>query len=316
MHRNTQPKRRRTSLAGALHTTSRGQKQDRKKNLPASSRLRYAIEMASRLKDKWVLITGASSGFGAGAARAFGAEGCKLLLGARRMDRLEQISKEARQAGAAECHFHFLDVSKTSSVREFVDWAREKLPESSAAGANAGRPLHVLINNAGGALGLDPVIEGKDEDWETMLQTNVLGVLRMTRAVLPLLAHDSGSSILNIGSYAARAAYEGGAAYCAAKAGELQLTRALRLELSGTGIRVSSIDPGLAETEFSVVRFKGDAARAKKPYEGTHPLVAEDIAEILVWVASRPPHVNIDEMLIKPVDQAAMHKVYRRTKQV
>jgi NADP-dependent 3-hydroxy acid dehydrogenase YdfG len=134
----------------------------------------------------------------------------------------------------------------------------------------------------------------------------------MTRAALPLMLNNPGGSIINIGSYAARAVYEGGAAYCAAKAGELQITRTLRLELSGTGLRVSSIDPGLAETEFSLVRFKGDTARAKKPYEGTHPLVAEDIAEILVWVASRPPHVNIDEMLIKPVDQAAMHKVFRR----
>jgi len=115
-----------------------------------------------------------------------------------------------------------------------------------------------------------------------------------------------------MGSFAAHTAYEGGSAYCAAKAGELQITRVLRLELNGTGIRVGTVDPGLAETEFSLVRFKGDAARAKKPYEGTNPLVAEDVAEILVWVASRPPHVNIDEVLVRPVDQAAMHKVYRR----
>lgn len=145
-----------------------------------------------------------------------------------------------------------------------------------------------------------------------MLQTNVLGVLRMTRAALPLMVNNPGGSIINIGSFAAYTAYEGGAAYCAAKAGELQITRTLRLELNGTGLRVCSVDPGLAETEFSLVRFKGDEAKAKKPYEGTQPLVAEDIAEILVWVASRPPHVNIDQMLIKPVDQAAIHKVYRR----
>src|SRR5215468_8904329 len=119
------------------------------------------------------------------------------------------------------------------------------------------------------------------------------------------MLNNPGASILNIGSYAAHVAYEGGSAYCAAKAGELQITRTLRLELSGTGVRVSSIDPGLAETEFSLVRFKGDAARAKKPYEGTNPLVAEDIAEILVWVASRPEHVNIDELIVKPTDQAA-----------
>jgi len=170
----------------------------------------------------------------------------------------------------------------------------------------------VLVNNAGGAQGLDPVAQGKDEDWETMLQTNVLGVLRTTRAVLPLMLNNPGASILNIGSVAGHVAYEGGAAYCAAKAGELQVTRALRLELSGTGIRVSTIDPGLAKTDFSLVRFKGDAAKAEKPYEGTIPLTGEDIAETLVWVASRPPHVNIDELIIKPTDQAAIHKVFRR----
>jgi NADP-dependent 3-hydroxy acid dehydrogenase YdfG len=259
--------------------------------------------MNSRLKNKWVLITGASSGFGAAAAKLFAAEGAKLLLGARRMDRLEKVAAEAREAGAPEAHFQKLDVSKTPSVNAFVEWARSKTTQ-----------IDVLINNAGGALGTETVAEGKDEDWETMLQTNVLGILRMTRAALPLIPHDAGSSIINIGSFAAHTAYEGGSAYCAAKAGELQITRVLRLELNGTGIRVGTIDPGLAETEFSLVRFKGDAARAKKPYEGTNPLVAQDVAEILVWVAGRPAHVNIDEVIVRPVDQAAMHKIYRRTK--
>jgi 3-hydroxy acid dehydrogenase/malonic semialdehyde reductase len=265
--------------------------------------------MASRLAGKWVLITGASSGFGAAAARAFGVEGAKLLLGARRMDRLERVAEEARQAGASEVHVHFLDVSKTSSVQEFIEWSRQQIEKSNGSKAPM---LDVLVNNAGGAHGVDTVAEGKDEDWETMLQTNVLGILRMTRSALPLMLNNPGSSIINIGSYAAYTAYEGGSAYCAAKAGELQISRVLRLELNGTGIRVCSVDPGLAETEFSIVRFKGDLEKAKKPYEGTQPLTAEDIAEIIVWVASRPPHVNIDQMLIKPVDQAAIHKVYRR----
>ncbi len=263
-----------------------------------------------RLKDKWVLITGASSGFGAATAVAFGAEGARLLIGARRLDRLERVAAEAKKAGAAEAHFHPLDVTQTQSVNAFAAWAGERIRGSNAKPA----ALHVLINNAGGALGLDTVAEGKDEDWETMFQSNVLGVLRMTRAALPLMLNNPGASILSIGSYAGRAVYEGGAAYCAAKSGELQISRTLRLELSGTGIRVSSIDPGLAATEFSMVRFKGDAARASKVYEGTNPLQARDIAEILVWVASRPDHVNIDEMLIKPVDQAGMHKIYRRPK--
>ena len=257
--------------------------------------------MKTELKNKWVLVTGASSGFGAAAARAFGAEGARLLLGARRVPRLEAVAAEALRAGAVEAHVHPLDVAQTRSVEAFMAWAGEKTSR-----------LDVLINNAGGAEGLEPVAEGKDADWETMMQTNVLGVLRVTRAALPLMVHNPGSSILNMGSIAARTAYEGGAAYCAAKAGELQITRALRLELNGTGIRVSTIDPGLAETEFSLVRFKGDAARARKVYEGTQPLTAEDIAEILVWTASRPAHVNIDELVVKPVDQAAVYKVFRR----
>ncbi len=256
------------------------------------------------LANKWILITGASSGFGAAAARAFAAEGAKLLLGARRMDRLEKVANDAKSAGSPEVHFHKLDVSKTANVNSFVNWARRKM--------GGGTALDVLINNAGGALGLDTVAQGKDEDWETMLQTNVLGVLRVTRAALPLMMNNPGGSILNIGSYAGHCAYEGAAAYCAAKAGELQITRTLRLELNGTGLRVSSIDPGLAETEFAFVRFKGDAVRAKKIYEGVNPIQAEDVADILVWVASRPAHLNIDEMLIKPLDQASMHKIFRR----
>ncbi|MEI9863335.1 MAG: SDR family NAD(P)-dependent oxidoreductase [Limisphaerales bacterium] len=259
--------------------------------------------MKLSLKKRWILITGASSGFGAAAARAFGAEGTQLLLGARRVDRLKRVAAESRKAGAVAAHFHELDVSKTESVERFIGWARKKM---------GAQKLHVLINNAGGAHGVDTVADGKDADWEAMFQSNVLGVLRMTRAAIPLLARDAGASILNIGSVAGHAAYEGGAAYCAAKAGELQITRAVRLELLGTGIRVGTVDPGLAETEFSIVRLKGDTSKAKKVYEGMTPLAAADIADILVWIASRPAHVNIDELIVKPVDQAAIGKVHRR----
>ena len=257
------------------------------------------------------MITGASSGFGAAAARAFGAEGSRLLLGARRVERLREVAAEARQAGTPSVYFHSLDVTKTSSVETFVAWAREKILRTPHSVFRASC-LDVLINNAGGAHGLEPVAEGNEDDWRVMMETNVLGLLRMTRAVLPLMLNNPGGSILNIGSTAGHVAYEGGAAYCASKAGELQITRALRLELCGTGLRVGSIDPGLAETEFSIVRFKGDVARAKKVYEGVQPLTADDIAQTLVWVASRPPHVCIDEMIIKPTDQAAMHKIHRR----
>jgi NADP-dependent 3-hydroxy acid dehydrogenase YdfG len=255
------------------------------------------------MANKWVLITGASSGFGAATALAFARQGANLLLGARRVDRLKEVSANAGKEGSPKAEFRSLDVSKTESVNQFVDWAR---------GVMENKPLDVLINNAGGALGLETVAEGKDEDWETMMQTNVLGVLRMTRAALPLMLKNPGSSIINIGSLAGRVAYEGGAAYCAAKAGEQKITQTLRLELNGTGIRVSAVDPGLAETEFSLVRFKGDIERAKKVYKGTIPLVAEDVAEAILWVATRPAHVNIDEILIKPTDQAAIHKLHRR----
>ena len=259
--------------------------------------------MPTNLANQWVLVTGASSGFGAATARAFAREGSRLLLGARRVDRLEAVATEAKKAGSPAAHVHALDVAQTKSVNEFVAWVKTQTDR-----------LDVLINNAGGAKGIDPVAQVKDEDWEFMMQTNVLGVLRMTRACLPLMVNNPGSTILNIGSIAGHVAYEGGAAYCAAKAAELKITQALRLELSGTGVRVGTIDPGLAETEFSIVRFKGDTERAKKVYEGINPLTAEDIAEALVWAASRPPHVCIDEMLIKCTDQAAIHKVHRRVK--
>jgi NADP-dependent 3-hydroxy acid dehydrogenase YdfG len=257
--------------------------------------------MSTSLADRWVLITGASSGFGAAAALGFARQGARLLLGARRLGRLEQVAAEAEHVGSPLALLHTLDVTRTESVEVFAEWMRTHTNR-----------LDVLINNAGGAKGLDTVAEGKDEDWEFMLQANVLGLLRMTRACLPFLVSHPGGTILNIGSVAGRTAYEGGAAYCAAKAGELQITKALRLELCGSGVRVCTVDPGLAETEFSLVRFKGDAAKAGRVYEGMMPLTAEDIAETLVWVASRPSHVCIDEMVVKPTDQAAIHKVHRR----
>src|SRR5439155_2937012 len=202
--------------------------------------------MPTKLADKWVLVTGASSGFGAAAARAFAREGSKLLLGARRVDRLEAVAAEAKKLGSPAAHAHALNVAETKSVNSFVAWARAQTDR-----------IDVLINNAGGAKGLEPVAQARDEDWEFMMQTNVLGVLRVTRACLPFMVNNPGSYILNVGSIAGRVAYEGGAAYCGAKAAELQITRALRLELCGTGVRVGTIDPGMAETEFSLVRFKG-----------------------------------------------------------
>jgi NADP-dependent 3-hydroxy acid dehydrogenase YdfG len=253
------------------------------------------------LKDQWVLITGASSGIGAASAKAFARQGARLLLGARRIERLKAVAEECVNLGSPQAEYNFLDVSKTESVNKFVEWSKGFTEK-----------LGVLLNNAGGAKGLDTVAEGKDEDWEFMLQTNVLGILRMCRACIPMLIKNPGSLIINIGSIAGRTAYEGGSVYCAAKAGELQITRALRLELCGTGVRVCTVDPGFAETEFSLVRFNWDKERAAKVYEGMIPLTAEDIADAILYVASRPAHVCIDELVIKPTDQAALHKIHRR----
>ena len=250
--------------------------------------------------DRWVLITGASSGFGAAAAEAFAGAGARVLLGARRGDRLARVAEACRNVGA-RAEYHELDVASTPSVTEFVGWVKSITPR-----------VDVLINNAGGAHGIDTVANGRDEDWEAMVQSNLLGLARVTLAVLPMIPHHQGASILNIGSIAGHQAYEGGSIYCGVKAAERSITQTLRLELNGTGIRVGSLDPGMALTEFSDVRFRGDAARAAQVYRGVEPLVAQDIADTLVWMASRPPHVNIDEIVIKPTDQAAIHKVHRR----
>lgn len=255
-----------------------------------------------KLAGRWILVTGASSGFGAAAARKFAGEGCHLLLGARRDGRLAESAAAARTAGAASVHHHSLDVGRTASVEAFLDWVRTITPR-----------VDILINNAGGAHGLDAVATARDEDWEAMVQSNFLGLLRMTRAVLPMLPHNDGAWILNVGSIAGHRGYEGGAAYCGVKAGVRLITESLRLELNGTGIRVGSIDPGMAETEFSDVRFKGDTTRASAVYRGVLPLTANDVADSMVWMASRPPHVCVDELILKPTDQAAFHKVHRRT---
>jgi NADP-dependent 3-hydroxy acid dehydrogenase YdfG len=257
--------------------------------------------MKTNLKHRFILVTGASSGIGAATARAFAAEGANLLLGARREDRLAATVQDCLNVGAASAAFHRLDVAETASVDLFLNWVKSITPR-----------IDVLVNNAGGAHGIDPVMNAKDADWDAMIQSNVLGLLRMTRGVLPLMVEHPGGSVLNIGSIAGHVAYEGGAMYCACKAAELQITRALRLELCGTGLRVGSIDPGMVETEFSMVRFKGDKTKSDKVYQGTNPLTAEDIADALLWAATRPPHVCIDEILIKPTDQAAIHKIHRR----
>lgn len=256
------------------------------------------------MKNQSVLVTGASSGFGAATALTFAREGSRLFLGARRESRLSEIANQALEAGAESVWTHVLDVRDPDSVSEFMQ-ALKKQTER----------LDLLVNNAGLALGLAPVEEDEERYWIQMMETNVIGLLRMTRDCIPLLKKSAAGTLINIGSIAGRVAYEKGAAYCASKAAELQITKALRLELNGTGIRVSTIDPGMARTEFSMVRFEGDQQKSDDVYRGVYPLTAEDVAETILWVAQRPAHVCVDELLLMPTDQAAPYKVHRRTQQ-
>ncbi|HVN76607.1 MAG TPA: SDR family NAD(P)-dependent oxidoreductase [Thermoanaerobaculaceae bacterium] len=239
---------------------------------------------------KVAVITGASSGIGAATARALAAAGYRVILGARRIGRLEAVARET--GGSA----HPLDVRSAASVAAFCTAVPER--------------LHVLVNNAGGAHGLEPVAQAHDEDWTWMYEANVLGLMRVTRALLPNLEAGRGH-IVNVTSIAGREVYPGGAGYTAAKHAAVAVTRTLRLELNGKPVRVTDVSPGLVETEFSLVRFPGDPERAAKVYQGLTPLVADDIADCIVWAVTRPGHVNIDEIVVKPVAQASATVVAR-----
>lgn len=257
-----------------------------------------------KMKNQSVLVTGASSGFGAATALTFAREGSRLFLGARRESRLSEVAEQALEAGAASVWTCALDVRDPDSVSSFMQSLK-----------NQTEHLDLLVNNAGLALGLAPVEEDEERYWIQMMETNVIGLLRMTRDCIPLLKKSAAGTLINIGSIAGRVAYEKGAAYCASKAAELQITKALRLELNGTGIRVSTIDPGMARTEFSMVRFEGDEQKSENVYRGVYPLTAEDVAETILWVAQRPAHVCVDELLLMPTDQAAPYKVHRRVQE-
>lgn len=240
---------------------------------------------------KIAVVTGASSGFGAATAAALHTAGFDLILGARRLDRLRAV---AEPLGARALP---LDVRSEGSVAAFV----AEVPA-----------LHLLVNNAGLALGLDRVAAAQDDDWQRMWETNVLGVMRMTRAFLPALGASGDGHVINVGSTAGFEAYPGGGGYTASKHALRVLTRTLRMELVGQPIRVTEVAPGLAETEFSLVRFAGDSQRAKSVYQGVEALTAADVADCIVWAATRPSHVNIDEIVVRPRDQATSTLVHRR----
>ncbi|HEX6812998.1 MAG TPA: SDR family NAD(P)-dependent oxidoreductase [Planctomycetota bacterium] len=239
-----------------------------------------------------VVITGASSGIGAACASAFARLGDRLSLGARRSDRLADIAKTAFR--------HPLDVTKPDSVERFV---------TAAIAANG--PIDVLVNNAGLARGVERIAEGTGEAWREMIETNVIGLLEVTRRVLPqMLLHKRGHVVV-IGSIAGHKAYAGGGVYCGSKRALQPICEAIRMETLGTGVRVTSVDPGLVETEFSLVRFRGDSERATKVYQDTRPLSADDVAECVVFAVTRPAHVNIDTILVMPTDQASPQMVHR-----
>jgi NADP-dependent 3-hydroxy acid dehydrogenase YdfG len=240
------------------------------------------------------VITGASSGIGAATSVALGRKGFQIVVGARRIDRLKRVAGEEGVAMA-------LDVTDKKSIEAFVREVSRRF----------GR-IDVLVNNAGGALGLAPIEKASDEDWIGMWQVNVLGLMWMTRACLPLLRKAKHGHVVNIGSIAGFETYKGGAGYTSAKHAVRAISRTLRLELNGEPIRVTEIDPGLVETEFSVVRFHGDRKAAKAVYEGLKPLSAEDIADCVVFAVTRPPHVDIDEIVVRPVAQATAAIVARK----
>jgi 3-hydroxy acid dehydrogenase/malonic semialdehyde reductase len=253
------------------------------------------------LSGSTVFITGASSGIGEACARAFGAAGARLLLCARRVVRLERTAAELR-AGGIDTHIMQLDVRDRDAVAGFI----ESLPESW-------RAIDVLVNNAGLSRGLDPLHEGSIDDWEEMIDTNVKGLLYVTRAVSAGMVERGRGHIINIGSIAGHEVYPKGNVYCGTKHAVRALTRGMQIDFNGTGVRVTTVDPGMVETEFSTVRFHGDQERAAAVYRGVTPLTAADVADAVLYCATRPPHVNVHEMLLMPTDQATATILTRRT---
>lgn len=246
-----------------------------------------------KLSGKIVFITGASAGIGEACAYAFATEGAKLLLAARRVDRLEAMRPKLMEAGAAAVHVLGLDVQDRAAVERAI----ADLPDDW-------RAIDVLVNNAGLSRGLDKLHEGHIEDWEEMIDTNVKGLLYVTRAVVPGMVERECGHVINLGSTAGEMTYPGGAVYCATKAAERAINDGLRQDLLGTPVRVTSVDPGMVETGFSKVRFHGDEAQAAKVYQGLTPLKAKDVADAIVWAATRPKHVNIARIGMMSVDQA------------
>jgi len=256
--------------------------------------------MASRIEGRLAVVTGASAGIGAATAMELASHGARLVLGARRMERLEEV-RAAILGAHPKAHVAIapLDVTDPASCERF---ARSAEQEGS---------VEILVNNAGLARGTDPVATGREEDWQEMFDTNLLGLLRITRLFLPGMIERQRGTVVQLGSVAGLEAYPGGAAYCASKAGVRSITKALRHELLGTGVRVCNVEPGAVETEFSLVRFRGDAERAGLVYRGFTPLSPRDVAEVVAFLVTRPTHVNVEELVLYPTAQAGTMSFHR-----
>lgn len=255
--------------------------------------------MAS-IQNQIVLITGASSGIGAACARFFAEAGARLILAARRLERLEELAAMLKTQFGTETLLLQLDVGDRPKVESTLG----ALPKAWAA-------VDIVVNNAGLSRGLDKLHEGIIQDWEEMIDTNLKGLLYVTRAILPGMVERNRGHIINIGSIAGHQPYPGGNVYCATKAAVKSLTECIKLDLLGTAVRITSVDPGMVETEFSEVRFHGDGDRARKVYQGLTPLTADDVADVVLYCATRPAHVNINDVILMPVDQASTTMAHR-----
>lgn len=256
------------------------------------------------LMGRTILITGASSGIGASMARLFAREGARLVLCARRLDRLERMAEEIRAAHDADILVHAIDVRD----RKAVEGLLQRLPE-------AWREIDVLVNNAGLSRGLEPFPKNDPEDWDEMISTNISGLLHMTRQVLPGMISRKRGDIVNIGSTSSHEVYPNGAVYCATKHAVDAISRGLRMDLADSPVRVIQISPGMTETEFSLVRFKGDKARADKVYEGMQPLSGQDVAEAALFALTRQAHVQVGEIVLWPTNQGSSTVVHRSAEQ-
>lgn len=251
----------------------------------------------NRLKNKWILITGATSGIGKASAEVFAEAGTNLILTGRREDRLKTIQKELREKHSIQVQIYCFDVRDRDACKKCID--------------SISQPIDILLNNAGLASGKESIDEADFEDWDKMIDTNIKGLLSMTRFVSERMKQRNEGHIINIGSIAGHEAYAGGSVYCGTKHAVKAITQAAKMDLTGTNIRVSAVSPGLVDTEFSEVRFHGDKEQAKEVYKNMTPLTGRDIAEIIHFVANRPPHVNIMDTIVFPVHQSSATTVTR-----